>query len=126
LDITDIPVCGLAKRLEEVWLPGEEFPRVLARGSEALYLLQRVRDEAHRFAIRHHRGRRAKAMTASRLDEVPGVGATRAKALLRHFGSMARLAEASVEQIALVPGVGSATAKRIAASLSPEGGMLEE
>ncbi len=126
LGLEDVPICGLAKRLEEVWLPGERFPRVLARGSEALYLLQRLRDEAHRFAIRHHRGKRGKSVTASKLDEIPGVGATRAKALLRHFGSMAKMAEASVDQIALVPGVGSETARRIAGALSGEGGMLDE
>ena len=91
LGITDVALCGLAKRLEEVWLPGEDFPVILPRTSEALYLLQRIRDEAHRFAITFHRQRRSKRMTASALDGVPGLGETRRKALLRHFGSLKRL-----------------------------------
>jgi len=123
--VPDIPVVGLAKRLEEVWLPGEEFPAILPRGSESLYLLQRVRDEAHRFAIKNHRAKRGKAMTASTLDEIPGVGATRSKALLRHFGSLARLKDASEEQIARVPGVGEGTARAIHASLRGVDGILE-
>ena len=97
-------LCGLAKRLEEVWLPGDEFPVILPRTSEGLYLLQRVRDEAHRFAITFHRQRRSKRMTASALDNVPGLGEVRRKALLRHFGSLKRLAAATVEEIAEVPG----------------------
>ncbi|MCB2411844.1 excinuclease ABC subunit UvrC [Demequina sp. TTPB684] len=123
--VPDIPVVGLAKRLEEVWIPGEEFPAILPRGSEALYLLQRVRDEAHRFAIRHHRAKRGKAMKSSALDGVPGVGPTRAKALLRHFGSLPALKDASIEQIARVPGVGDATARAIHASLRGDSGILE-
>ena len=123
--VPDIPVVGLAKRLEEVWLPGEEFPAILPRGSESLYLLQRVRDEAHRFAIKNHRIKRGKAMTASTLDEIPGVGATRSKALLRHFGSLARLKDASEEQIARVPGIGEGTARAIHASLRRHDGILE-
>jgi len=123
--VPEIPVVGLAKRLEEVWLPGEEFPAILPRGSESLYLLQRVRDEAHRFAIKNHRAKRGKAMTASTLDEIPGVGATRSKALLRHFGSLARLKDASEEQIARVPGVGEGTARAIHASLRGVDGILE-
>ena len=111
--ITSVTLCGLAKRLEEVWLPGEEFPVILPRGAESLYLLQRVRDEAHRFAIKHHRRKRGSAMTSSALDDIAGVGPTRAKALIRHFGSIARLKGASVEQIALVPGVGTGTARVI-------------
>lgn len=120
----DVPVCGLAKRLEEVWLPGERFPIVLSRGSSALYLLQRVRDEAHRFALGHHRARRSKVMTASALDEIPGVGPARARALLRHFGSLERLKAASPEQIALVPGIGSDIATSVHAALHPQDGML--
>ena len=123
--VPHIPVVGLAKRLEEVWVVGDEFPVILARGSEALYLLQRVRDEAHRFAIKNHRAKRGKAMTASVLDEIAGVGEGRAKALLRHFGSLARLKEASIEQIALVPGVGIGTARAIHASLHGADGILE-
>jgi excinuclease ABC subunit C len=118
--ITDITLCGLAKRLEEVWLPGEDFPLILPRTSEGLYLLQRVRDEAHRFAITFHRDRRSKRMTASRLDSIPGLGATRRKALLTRFGSLRRLAEASPEEIASVPGVGPRTAAAIAAALNED------
>lgn len=121
----DVPVCGLAKRLEEVWLPGREFPVVLPRGSQALYLLQRVRDEAHRFAIRAHRGKRSKAMTASTLDEIAGVGPTRARSLLRHFGSVERIREASIEQVALVPGIGEETARAVLSALGGGDGMLE-
>ncbi len=98
------PLCGLAKRLEEVWLPGEEFPLILPRASEGLYLLQRVRDEAHRFAITHHRGRRSASMVESLLDDVPGLGEIRRKALIKYFGSLKKLRAATVEQIAEVPG----------------------
>ena len=79
LGVVDVALCGLAKRLEEVWLPGEDYPVILQRGSEGLYLLQRVRDEAHRFAISHHRARRSKGMTASTLDDVPGLGPARGR-----------------------------------------------
>ncbi|GIH18281.1 excinuclease ABC subunit UvrC [Rugosimonospora africana] len=119
--ITDITLCGLAKRLEEVWLPGEDFPVILPRTSEGLYLLQRVRDEAHRFAITFHRERRSKRMTASRLDSIPGLGATRRKALLTRFGSLKRLAAASPEEIASVSGIGPRTAAAIVAALSGDG-----
>jgi excinuclease ABC subunit C len=88
LGIVDVALCGLAKRLEEVWLPGDDFPVILPRASEGLYLLQRLRDEAHRFAIAFHRQRRSKRMTTSSLDDVPGLGDVRRKALLRHFGSL--------------------------------------
>jgi excinuclease ABC subunit C len=118
LGIDDVALCGLAKRLEEVWLPGRAEPLILPRTSESLYLLQRVRDEAHRFAITYHRSRRSKAMTTSALDSVPGLGETRRKALLKRFGSVKRLREASVEQIAEVPGIGPRTAAAIAAALS--------
>ncbi|NJP67672.1 excinuclease ABC subunit UvrC [Streptomyces spiramenti] len=118
LGIDDVAVCGLAKRLEEVWLPGDEDPVILPRTSEGLYLLQRVRDEAHRFALRHQRGRRAKAVRRGPLDEVPGLGETRRKALLRHFGSLKRLREATVEEICEVPGVGRHTAEKVAAALA--------
>lgn len=121
----EVPVCGLAKRLEEVWRPGEQFPIILPRGSQALYLLQRVRDEAHRFAIKQHRGKRSRVMMASALDQIPGVGATRARALLRHFGSVERLRVASIEQIALVSGIGADTARAVFSALRPEDGMLE-
>jgi excinuclease ABC subunit C len=118
LGITDVALCGLAKRLEEVWLPGDDFPVILPRTSEALYLLQRVRDEAHRFAITFHRQRRSKRMTASGLDDIPGLGETRRKALLRRFGSMKRLAAATAEEIAEVPGIGRRTAEAVVTALA--------
>jgi excinuclease ABC subunit C len=117
LGIDDVALCGLAKRLEEVWLPGEEQPLVLPRSSEGLYLLQRVRDEAHRFAISHHRQRRSKAMTTSILDEVPGLGPARKKALLRAFGSLKRLRTASAEEVASVQGIGPSVAAAVVATL---------
>jgi len=113
LGIDDIPVVGLAKRLEEVWLPGEEDPVILARSSEGLYLLQRLRDEAHRFAITHHRNRRSKSMVESVLDDVPGLGEVRRKTLLKHFGSLKKLRGATTEEIAQVPGIGPSTARAI-------------
>jgi excinuclease ABC subunit C len=113
LGLVDIPVCGLAKRLEEVWLPDEDDPVVLPRTSEGLYLLQRVRDEAHRFAITHHRGRRSKSMTRSALDEIPGLGEVRRKALLKRFGSLKKLRAASVEEVAEVPGLGPRLARAV-------------
>jgi excinuclease ABC subunit C len=118
LGITDVALCGLAKRLEEVWLPGEDFPVILPRTSEALYLLQRVRDEAHRFAIAFHRQRRSKRMTASALDNIAGLGETRRKALLRHFGSLKRLSQATPEEITEVPGIGRRTAEAVLAALA--------
>jgi excinuclease ABC subunit C len=118
LGITDVGVCGLAKRLEEVWQPDEPFPVILPRTSEGLYLLQRVRDEAHRFAITFHRQRRSKRMTASALEAVPGLGDVRRKALLRHFGSLKRLAESTVDEITEVPGIGRRTAEAILAVLN--------
>ena len=117
LGIDDVALVGLAKRLEEVWLPGQAFPVILPRTSEGLYLLQRVRDEAHRFAITFHRQRRSQAMTTSVLDGIPGLGDTRRKALLRHFGSVKRLKEASMDQIREVPGVGAVLAGTIAVHL---------
>lgn len=115
----DIAVCGLAKRLEEVWLPGSADPVIMPRTSEGLYLLQRIRDEAHRFAIAYHRSRRSKSMVDSLLDEVPGLGATRRRALLTHFGSVARIRRASLEEIAAVPGIGPKTAAAVLAVVSP-------
>jgi len=108
----DIALCGIAKRLEEVWLPGEEYPVILPRTSEALYLLQRLRDEAHRFAITHQRKRRKRDIS-SILSEVPGLGDARIKALLRHFGSVAALRQATPEQIAELPGIGPKLAASI-------------
>ena len=117
LGIDDVAVCGLAKRLEEVWLPGEEYPVILPRSSEGLYLLQRVRDEAHRFAITYHRAKRGKAATASALDDVPGLGPARRKALVKHFGSVRKLSAASVEEITAVPGIGPRLAATISVAL---------
>jgi excinuclease ABC subunit C len=113
LGIDDVPVCGLAKRLEEVWLPAREDPVILRRSSEGLYLLQRIRDEAHRFAITHHRSRRSRSMVESMLDDVPGLGEVRRKTLLKHFGSLKKLREASTDDIAQVPGIGLRTAGAI-------------
>ncbi|GAC57310.1 UvrABC system protein C [Gordonia hirsuta DSM 44140 = NBRC 16056] len=113
LGVADVAVIGLAKRLEEVWLPGDDEPVILPRNSEALFLLQRIRDEAHRFAINFHRSKRSKRMTASALDGIPGLGATRRTALVTHFGSVARLKDATIEQIAQVPGIGKTTARTV-------------
>ncbi len=117
LGITDVAVIGLAKRLEEVWVPSEPDPIIMPRNSEGLYLLQRVRDEAHRFAIAYHRSKRSKRMTASALDSVRGLGEHRRKALVTHFGSLARLKQASVDEITAVPGIGAATAKAVLEAL---------
>jgi excinuclease ABC subunit C len=116
--ITDVALCGLAKRLEEVWLPGEPDPVILPRTSEALYLLQRVRDEAHRFAISYHRQKRSKGMVDSALDAVPGLGESRKSALLRHFGSLKKLRAATVDELVQVPGIGPSTAAAITAALA--------
>ncbi|HEX5523456.1 MAG TPA: excinuclease ABC subunit UvrC [Pedococcus sp.] len=118
LGVDDVAVVGLAKRLEEVWVPGQDFPVILPRNSEGLYLLQRVRDEAHRFAIAFHRQRRSKAMTSSALDGIPGLGETKRKALLRHFGSVKRIRAASPVDLQVVSGIGPALAATIAAQLS--------
>ena len=117
LGITDVAVIGLAKRLEEVWVPSEPDPVIMPRNSEGLYLLQRVRDEAHRFAIAYHRSKRSKRMTASALDSVRGLGEARRKALVAHFGSVARLKQASVDDITAVPGIGVATARAVLEAL---------
>ena len=117
LGVTDVAVIGLAKRLEEVWVPFEADPVIMPRNSDGLYLLQRVRDEAHRFAISFHRSKRSKRMTASALDSVPGLGEHRRKALVTHFGSVARLKDASVEEITAVPGIGVTTANAVLEAL---------
>ncbi|WP_156756462.1 excinuclease ABC subunit UvrC [Actinokineospora pegani] len=118
LGVTDVAVVGLAKRLEEVWLPGDPDPAILPRTSEALFLLQRVRDEAHRFAIAYHRQKRSKRLTASALDDVPGLGQTRKAVLIKHFGSLKRLRAASVEEIESVPGIGPGTARAVHTALA--------
>ncbi len=120
LGVTDVAVCGLAKRLEEVWLPDDPMPVIMSRTSEGLYLLQRVRDEAHRFAITFHRQRRSVRMTMSDLDNVPGVGKTRRQALLRQFGSVKRLSAASLDDVAAVPGIGPRIAQVILDALKGE------
>lgn len=120
LGVTDVAVIGLAKRLEEVWVPSEPDPIIMPRNSEGLYLLQRVRDEAHRFAITYHRSKRSTRMTASALDSVPGLGEHRRKALVTHFGSIARLKEATVDEITAVPGIGVATATAVHDALRPD------
>ncbi|MGH3937080.1 MAG: excinuclease ABC subunit UvrC [Pseudonocardiaceae bacterium] len=122
LGVTDVAIAGLAKRLEEVWLPGEVDPVILPRTSEALYLLQRVRDEAHRFAISYHRQKRSARMTSSALDSVAGLGQTRRTALLKHFGSVRRIQRASVAEITEVPGVGPHTAAAVLAALGHAAG----
>jgi excinuclease ABC subunit C len=118
LGIRDIPLCGLAKRLEEIWLPGNDFPVILPRNSEALFMLQRIRDEAHRFAITFQRAKR-KNDIGSVLGEVPGLGPARVKQLLKHFGSVARLKNATPEEITEVKGIGPSLAEAIVARLSP-------
>jgi excinuclease ABC subunit C len=121
LGIEGVSLVGLAKRLEEVWRPEERHPVILPRASEGLYLLQRVRDEAHRFAITYHREKRSKSMTVSALDSIPGLGQVRRKALLTHFGSLKRLRAASAEQIAAdVPGIGPRLAATIVAALASD------
>ena len=118
LGIDDLVVVGLAKRLEEVWRPGQDYPVILPRTSEGLYLLQRVRDEAHRFAIAFHRQRRGEAMTTSVLDGIPGLGPSRRAALLARFGSVKRLRAATPDQLQEVPGVGPALATAIILALA--------
>jgi excinuclease ABC subunit C len=113
LGITDVALCGLAKRLEEVWLPNNSEPIIFPRHSEALYLLQKLRDEAHRFAINFHRSKRSKVMLESLLDEVSGLGEIRRKSLLSHFGSVTALKAASVDELASVPGIGAKMAQTI-------------
>ncbi|MCP9946240.1 excinuclease ABC subunit UvrC [Streptomyces somaliensis] len=118
LGIDDVAVCGLAKRLEEVWLPDEDDPVVLPRTSEGLYLLQRIRDTAHDFAIRYQRSKRGKRLRTSPLDDVPGLGDARKQALIKHFGSVKRLRQATIDQIREVPGFGRKTAEAVAAALA--------
>jgi excinuclease ABC subunit C len=119
LGLADIPLVGLAKRLEEVWLPNNSDPVIFARHSEGLYLLQRVRDEAHRFAINFHRSKRSAVMLESLLDEVPLLGEVRRRALLDRFGSVAAIRKASVSEIAAVPGIGEKIAELIAGVVTP-------
>lgn len=121
LGIDDVYVVGLAKRLEEVWLPDSDFPVILPRTSQGLYLLQRIRDEAHRFAISFHRQKRGKAMTVSALDGVPGLGASKRKALLAHFGSVKGVKAASAAELSQAKGIGPALAGAIVNHFAPDG-----
>ncbi len=120
LGITDVALVGLAKRLEEIWFPDRAYPVVLPRNSESLYLVQRIRDEAHRFAITFHRSKRSKLMLESLLDEVPGLGETRRHSLLEHFGSIAQLRKSNPAEVAAVPGIGEKTATAIFRALDAE------
>jgi excinuclease ABC subunit C len=120
MGIQDVAVIGLAKRLEEVWLPADPEPTILSRTSEGLYLLQRVRDEAHRFAVAYHRQKRSKRMTTSALDGIPGLGQSRKAALLKHFGSLKRLRQATVDDISGVPGIGAHTAALVHSALAAQ------
>ncbi|HEX2132001.1 MAG TPA: excinuclease ABC subunit UvrC [Actinophytocola sp.] len=120
MGVSDVAVIGLAKRLEEVWLPADPEPTILSRTSEGLYLLQRIRDEAHRFAIAYHRGKRSKRMTTSALDDIPGLGQSRKAALIKHFGSLKRLRQASVDDISGVPGIGAHTAALVHSALAQD------
>lgn len=120
LGIENITLVGLAKRLEEVWLPDNKDPVIFPRHSEALYLLQRVRDEAHRFAITFHRSKRSQVMLESLLDDIPSLGEVRRKALLEHFGSVTAIRSATLEQIATIPGIGTKTAQIIMVGISRE------
>ena len=120
LGIENITLVGLAKRLEEVWLPDNKDPVIFPRHSEALYLLQRVRDEAHRFAITFHRSKRSQVMLESLLDDIPSLGEVRRKALLDHFGSVTAIRSATLEQIATIPGIGRKTAQIIIDGISRE------
>ncbi|WP_410669294.1 excinuclease ABC subunit UvrC [Amycolatopsis sp. cmx-4-68] len=122
LGVTDVSVVGLAKRLEEVWLPADPDPVILPRTSEGLYLLQRLRDEAHRFAIAYHREKRSKRLRTSELDSVPGLGQARRTALIKHFGSVKKLKQARIEEIEAVPGFGRRTAEAVVAALAGESG----
>jgi excinuclease ABC subunit C len=121
LGITDVPLSGLAKRFEELYLPDRSAPVVLPRRSQALYLVQRIRDEAHRFAITYHRDVRGKRALRSELDDVPGIGPGRKKALLKRFGSVRRIREASVEEVASVPSISRDLAERLKSHLAREG-----
>lgn len=129
LGIYDVHVAGIAKRLEELWLPGDEFPVIMPRSSDALFLIQRIRDEAHRFAITFHRTKRGKAMVKSALDGVDGLGPAKREALIKHFGSLKQLAQATSEQLQEVKGVGPSMADKIlehfAAQTDPTAGTLE-
>ena len=119
LGISDVTVCGIAKRLEEVWLPGEEFPVILPRRSQGLYLIQNIRDEAHRVAITYQRSKRSGRLRQSALDAITGLGEKRKADLLRTFGSVARIKGASVEELTAAPGIGPTLAAQVYKGLHP-------
>jgi excinuclease ABC subunit C len=121
LGITDVPLSGLAKRFEELYLPGRSAPVVLPRRSQALYLVQRIRDEAHRFAITYHRDVRGKRALRSELDDIAGIGPGRKKALLKRFGSVRRIREATLDEVAATPGISRDLAERLKSHLAREG-----
>ncbi len=121
LGITDVPLTGLAKRFEELHLPGQAAPVVLPRRSQALYLVQRIRDEAHRFAITYHRDVRGKKALRSELDDIAGIGPGRKKALLKRFGSVRRIREASIDDVAATPGISRDLAELLKSHLAREG-----
>ena len=118
-DVHDVVVMGLAKRLEEVWLPSASEPIILPRGSEGLYLLQRMRDEAHRFAIGSHRARRKKEMVKNPLDEIAGIGPTRKRALLQHFGTAKAVSRAATSDLMAVEGISQGLAEAIHGFFNP-------
>ena len=118
LSISNIALVGLAKRLEEIWFPHQSYPVILPRHSEALYLVQRIRDEAHRFAITFHRSKRSRLMLESLLDEIPSLGEVRRLALLEHFGSIAALKKASIDEISALPGIGPKSAENIVRAIA--------
>lgn len=120
LGVTDVALAGIAKRLEEIWLPGDEYPVILPRTSEALFLVQRLRDEAHRFAITYHRSKRGRAMQSSALDGIPGLGPARRRALLDRFVTVSAIRGAGEEQLQEVDGVGPALAAQIMVALRSE------
>jgi excinuclease ABC subunit C len=121
LGITDVPLAGLAKRFEELHVPDQAAPVVLPRRSQALYLVQRIRDEAHRFAITYHRDVRGKRALRSELDDIAGIGPGRKKALLKRFGSVRRIREASLDEVAATPGISRDLAERLKSHLAREG-----
>ncbi|WP_373453075.1 excinuclease ABC subunit UvrC [Bifidobacterium callitrichos] len=124
--VDDVAVCGLAKRLEEVWVPDDDYPIILKRQSEGMYLLQRVRDESHRFAITYHRQTRRRGALRSALDDIPGIGETYQKRLLAHFGSVRAMRAASVEELESVKGIGHAKAQAIHDALAKESGTVRD
>ncbi|MGO1960436.1 MAG: excinuclease ABC subunit UvrC [Yaniella sp.] len=126
LGIDDVPVVGLAKRLEELWIPGDDFPMIMPRSSQGLYLLQRLRDESHRFAIQAHRSKRSSSMIQSVLDEVPGLGEKRRKELLKDFGSLKKVRQASIEDLQVVSGVGPKLAQAIYDTLTEQSASKEQ